>query len=414
MSNSYSDQEVCLLTQDTQLAKEANYVFSALLEVIDKFAPKIKPKFLELRALVLDAKKEPDIFDIDAFNTNIDVDLREDVMKSFSLYLMLLNIIEERRDVRNNKADLKDTFDELKKEGYSHKDISKILANTTVYPVFTAHPTESRRRIYLQAHRAISSNLGKIFEHNDTQAQNDLRYRLKLLWQSDLTRKEKIHVLSEVENLICTIDGPILNSISMLIDDIESLTNKTLQAPVVRLGSWVGGDRDGNPYVTNEVLTQVMKIQHTTIINKYIRITKDLLDELSISTNIVDIEGRLLNSITQELQYLDKTTRKIYANEPFRLKLFIIKKKLENRLLNINTLNESNFTYHRSSELIDDLNLMISSLDSLSAHKLKEFRNLVLTAGFHLLKLDFREHRDKLYDAVTEIFSLMGVADSDF
>ena len=415
------NKELYILTENSQLSKESSFIFNELLNVIDEFAPEIKDNFLNLRLNFLKARKDPSILNFNDVIKDIDVDNRTNLIKSFSLYLMLLNIVEERGEIAKEqknftttKTYLIDTIEELKKEGYSKKDIINILQDIRFYPVFTAHPTESRRRTFLEAHHDISDNLEKYFKYDDLNAVDNIKYRLKLLWQSNLIRDEKIEVLFELDNLLYIIESSMLDSLVDLVDDIGDIIGKELETSVIRLGSWIGGDRDGNPFVTNKVLTQVMKIQHDSIIEIYIKKIDEILRELSITTDIVDVNTDLLKSIEKDKQFISKTSKKLHDTEPFRAKLSLMKKKLKNRLLNINSLNEIEFSYKKSSEMIKDLDLMINSLDKISGKKLKKLRNLVLIAGFHLMKLDFREHKDALYSAITEIFSVLGMADADF
>ncbi|MCX2717099.1 phosphoenolpyruvate carboxylase [Helicobacter sp. MIT 21-1697] len=337
------------------------------------------------------------------------------IIKAFTLYHMLLNIVEELNLSNNATLNrLPKTLNELHKEGYNKSDILEILQHLHFYPVFTAHPTESRRRTFLEAHHQMSENIKNIFAHNDENAKSQLLYRLHLLWHTHLVRSEKMEILFELDNLLYIIESSILKSATKVLNDIESTLGKSLETSPIILGSWIGGDRDGNPYVSNEVMTKTMKIAHKAIIEIYIRISEKLIRELSMSIDFIQPSKRLMQSLQNHNSELLNSEAKLFAKEPFRAKLYLIKKKLQNRLIAINTTESINFTYKDSNELVEDIDMMIESLDSVSARKLIEFRHLVLLGGFHLLRLDFREHRDVILSATSEIFCLMGLSDSDF
>ncbi|TLD96364.1 phosphoenolpyruvate carboxylase [Helicobacter jaachi] len=337
------------------------------------------------------------------------------IIKAFTLYHMLLNIIEEL-NLSNNATlnTLPQSLQDLNKEGYDTCDMLEILEHLRFYPVFTAHPTESRRRTFLEAHHQMSQNIQAIFTHNDSAAKAQLLYRLHLLWHTHLVRSEKMEILFELDNLLYIIESSILEAATKVLGDIQCLLNKNLEHSPITLGSWIGGDRDGNPYVSNEIMTKVMKIAHKAIIEVYIKKCDKLIRELSMSMDFIKPSKALMQSLQDNIAQLSQSQATLFAKEPFRAKLYLIKKKLQNRLIAINTVDNIDFTYKDSKELIGDIDMLIESLDSISAAGLVEFRHLVLLGGFHLLRLDFREHRDVILNATSEVFCLIGRSDSDF
>ncbi len=199
-----------------------------------------------------------------------------------------------------------------------------------------------------------------------------------------------------------------------MLNAVETLLDKPLESSPITLGSWIGGDRDGNPYVNNEIMTKVMKITHNAIINIYINKCEKLIRELSLSMDFMKPTRTLMQSLHNETHELPQSEATLYAKEPFRAKLYLIRKKLKNRLIAINAPESVRFTYANSHELLTDIDMLIESLDSISAQGLREFRHLVLLGGFHLFGLDFREHRDTILNSISEIFCLLGLSDSDF
>ncbi|MFP4332146.1 MAG: phosphoenolpyruvate carboxylase [Campylobacterales bacterium] len=396
-----------------EMDRELNLVYGEMLGLIDEKAPHIKDQFLELRENFIQ-EIPVDSVDISDILDKLESDEIAELIRFFTIYMMLLNVIEERYESKKEPFSLESAIEELKKEGFEKSDIFEVLKEIEYYPVFTAHPTESRRRTFLEAHMGISANLEKIFPFGNEQEQTNLRYRLLLLWMTSLTRSEKIEVLFELDNLMYIVQNSVLDSVVQINQKVEEIIGQRIEKSPFRLGSWIGGDRDGNPYVTNDVMTKVMKHQHKTIIEHYITMVDDLIRELSISTELIDLPKELVESIEKEIEFLDEQSDRLYKKEPFRAKLSLIRQKLKNRILSVNTNNYLEFVYTHPKELISDLDVMIEALPSLAAKNIKGLRSLVMTTGFHLFQLDFREHKDAINSAIAEIFSLLGYCDSDY
>jgi phosphoenolpyruvate carboxylase len=392
---------------------ELGLVYSEMLGLIDHEAPHIKEQFLELRESFIQ-ERPVDSVDISDILNKLESDEIGELIRFFTIYMMLLNVIEERYEGKKDVLSLEGAIEELKKEGFEKGDIFEVLKEIEYYPVFTAHPTESRRRTFLEAHMGISGDLDKIFPFGNDAAQEHLRYRLLLLWMTSLTRSEKIEVLFELDNLMYIVQNSVLDSVVQINQKVEEIVGQRLEKSPFRLGSWIGGDRDGNPYVTNDVMTKVMKHQHKTIIEHYINMVDGLIRELSISTELVEAPKALIDSIEKEIEFLDEQSDRLYKKEPYRAKLSLIRQKLKNRLLLVNTNNHLEFVYTHPKELIDDLDIMIATLPTLASKNIKGLRSLVMTTGFHLFQLDFREHKDAINSAIGEIFSLLGYCDSDY
>ena len=339
-----------------------------------------------------------------------------EIIKAFSLYNILINIVEERFniDATQSLERIAGAYDSLLLEGFDRQDLDKILESICFYPVFTAHPTESRRRTFLEAHSEITQDLRKIFELGDKKAKEHIQYRLHLLWQTNLVRTQKIEVLFELDNLLFIVENSILPSSQKVLEYIETMLEHPLKHSPIRLGSWIGGDRDGNPFVTNDLMTEVMKIQHKLIINFYIKKLERLVRELSISEDYTKTSPRLDKSLQKELPILDEKIAQICSGEPFRAKLYIMIKKLQNRLVYVNAPSTISHTYATPQEIIADVDMLIESLDEVSGKYLRQFRRFVLLGGFHLMQLDFREHKDVFAQAISEILCLLGVCDNDF
>ncbi len=404
-------EELSILNPDSSTYHEVKFALEETLRLLEGISPELKSEFLRLREIFLKTRKESKL-PIDIIKKE-NLEHLEELVKIFSIYLMLINIIEERQ-IPEEDCQIEKVINELQNEGFEKDDILEVLESIRFYPVFTAHPTESRRRTFLESHHEIQNSLAKIFPFGNKDAYEDFSYRLMLLFKSDLVRDQKIEVLFELDNLVYILESSVLGAILKTNKRLQEIIQAPLKKSPIKLGSWIGGDRDGNPYVTNEVMTKVMKLQHKTIINVYIKLVEKLRRELSISTNVVEPTDALKESLEVESEYLDEDSKKLFQKEPFRAKLSLMEQKLRNRLLSVNSLSEVEFTYGSPKEFISDIDMLVDSLDTVSAKGLIELRNLVIGSGFHLMQLDFREHKDAIKSAITEIFSYLGVADSDF
>ncbi|WP_300720183.1 phosphoenolpyruvate carboxylase [uncultured Helicobacter sp.] len=391
---------------------QIDFVFQTIIHLLQNVDVELKEAFIRIKQSIEKHDSTTLLATLTQLNTQ---DKTLSIIKAFTLYHMLLNIIEELNASANMESNkLAKTLQELAKEGYEKPETLAILEQLCFYPVFTAHPTESRRRTFLEAHHQMSENIKAIFMHNDEKAKNQLLYRLTLLWHTHLVRSEKMEILYELDNLLYIIESSVLESATEVLNAVETLLDKPLESSPITLGSWIGGDRDGNPYVNNEIMTKVMKITHNAIINIYINKCEKLIRELSLSMDFMKPTRTLMQSLHNETHELPQSEATLYAKEPFRAKRYLIRKKLKNRLIAINAPESVRFTYANSHELLTDIDMLIESLDSISAQGLREFRHLVLLGGFHLFGLDFREHRDTILNSISEIFCLLGLSDSDF
>lgn len=389
---------------------QIEFVSQSIIQLLDSIDKELKETFI----IIKDALEKQDKNTL-LHTLKCSQDKTLSIIKAFTLYHMLLNIIEELNlSTQTQPNQLPQTLQELAKEGYQSADILEILESLCFYPVFTAHPTESRRRTFLEAHHQMSEYIKAILFYDDKNAKEKLLYRLKLLWHTHLVRSEKMEILYELDNLLYIIESSILFSATQVLGFVQSMLNTPLESSPIILGSWIGGDRDGNPYVSNEIMTKAMKIAHHSIIDIYIKQTQKLLRELSLSIDFIKPSRALMQSLHNEICELPSGEATLYAKEPFRAKLYLIKKKLKNRLIAINAPQSISFTYKDSKELLADIDMLIESLDPTLAQGLVEFRHLVLLGGFHLFRLDFREHRDEILNTISEVFCLLGLSDSDF
>ena len=289
-------------------------------------------------------------------------------------------------------------------QDFSDADLRKWLENFEVRPVFTAHPTEAARR-------SILSKLSTISELLD-QPESDVRERrlaeaVDLLWQTDELRLGRPEPLDEAINALYYLDDLFRFTVPEVLDDFARELSRlgiklSPTATPLTFGSWIGGDRDGNPNITPEITKQAIALQ----MGHAIRVTLEALDELrqalSVSTKLAGTSEALVKSVAQDLELLPEIEprfKRINVEEPYRLKATAIRHKL---LLTRDrhargTSHEPGRDYADTAELISDLMLMYNSLlanrGELIAHGLLE-RTIRTVAAFGLTHatMDVREH----------------------
>jgi phosphoenolpyruvate carboxylase len=338
------------------------------------------------------------------------------LVRAFNVYFNLANVAEQVHRSRvlaqeriNGGSWLTRAVDhilEAKKSGHSisDADLKKWLENFEVRPVFTAHPTEAARRSVLSKLSTISELLD---DPDSPTRDRRLAEAVDLLWQTDELRLGRPEPLDEAINALYYLDDLFRLTIPEVLDDFSrELSRLGIKlAPTttpLTFGSWIGGDRDGNPNITPEITKQAIVLQ----MGHAIRVTLEALDELrqalSVSTKLAGTSEPLLQSVAKDLELLPEIEprfKRINVEEPYRLKATAIRHRL---LLtrdrhNNGTAHEPGRDYANTEELLNDLMLMYNSLlanrGELIAHGLLE-RTIRTVAAFGVTHatMDVREH----------------------
>jgi len=411
----------------------------------------------ELRLLTKDLRSQTDLLLIDktykrivSIVENLNYDKALKVVRAFSIYFILVNAADEIHQIRLSRLKmfdkndlLQNSFEEvlmkLKAKGISFNFIKKILNEIELNPVFTAHPTEATRQTILKKISNISNLLLKreIIKNTNEEIEKifeDLKSEITLLWQSNEIRFHRVTVKDEIQRGLYFFTNVLYNVIPNYYNKINSKINKIFNLdlyknsleennslskyylPVlIKFGSWMGGDRDGHPFVTTDISKETMINHQKKIINLYLQDLNNLYDSLSSSTNIIKVQSRLLRSIEEDKGKLEIDFEGSFLRDPsevYRTKLSLIYQKLQN------TLNHKNYFYSSSNELINDLNLLFESLIQnkglvIAETKLLQLIYKVKTFGFHLAYLDIRQNSNLLRQTINEIFQITDVS-SDF
>jgi phosphoenolpyruvate carboxylase len=373
------------------------------------------------------------------------LDVSEEVAlaRAFATYFHLANITEQvhrARDMRRGRAErggwLARARAEITAEGVTPAQIAAAADRLEVRPVFTAHPTEAARRSILVKLRAVADLLDAeaaeraVIGAADVDAVNSrLAEIIDLLWQTDELRVERPEPTDEARNAIYYLTDLYRDAASRVLTDLSStLTDlggppRPGSAPL-RFGTWIGGDRDGNPFVTPEVTRQVLLMQHEHGIAAAEGAVAELINELSVSQAVRPAPQELLDSVAADLERLDGIParyKRIHAEEPYRLKARAVEAKLANtRTRHAEGLpHRPGVDYADASELLADLQVMRDALARSRGHLaakgvLDRVIRTVTAFGLQLATLDVREHSAAHHAALGELYDVTGELDRPY
>lgn len=370
------------------------------------------------------------------------------IIRAFNLYFSLVNLAEEEHQFHERKSQLKsdgplwmgsflNTIGEFKQEGLTAEEVEKLINELDYMPVFTAHPTESKRRAVMDNLRRIFLTLGELNEAENYQnpyAQEKviqkLQYQIQVLWKTDEVRRQKPTVEDEVRNGIYYFRQSLFKAVPIVYRYMERALarhypNDSIETPnFLTFGSWIGGDRDGNPFVTHKTTVNALLMQHRAILYEYERRIFELSSILTQSRFISDIKQEVINRATiVDADLLERVFHKRsdrHINEPYRRFLYIMRGKIQENLkyieaqLNGQPAEKSLFAYKSEQELLADLELIRDSLYShgdkdVADADLKDLIRLVKTFGFYLMRLDIRQESTVHTDAVADLLSHLGI-----
>ncbi len=363
---------------------------------------------------------------------SLSIDEAYKVVRAFSIYFILVNAADEvnrvrlqRRNIINNDTAVVGTFDYtfkiLSEDKISIKNLEKVINNLNVMPVFTAHPTEATRQTILRKILTISQLLLKREVTKNTKDEleeinRQLQSEITILWQSNEIRFHRVTVKDEIQRGLFFFKDVIYNILPEFYLHLNSKMNSFFKydkpiPPIINFGSWMGGDRDGHPYVTVDLTKETLLNNKRQILNLYLQDLDPLYVSLSTSSNIIRANKKLIQSINTDLDKLEvKSTDGILRDpsEKYRNKLYLISLKLQK------TIEDSPYGYKDVSEFIEDLNFIYFSLLENKGKLIAEEKVLPLiykaqTFGFYLVTTDIRQNSSLLRDAINDIFNYSGV-----
>ncbi len=347
------------------------------------------------------------------------------VIRAFSYFSHLANIAEDRHHVRRREVheragslqpgSLGYCLERLHEAGVRPAEIARTLQHGFISPVLTAHPTEVQRKSILDAERSIAE-LVEQREHLQTERERRdnelmLRARITQLWQTRMLRYSKLTVADEIENALSYYHATFLRQIPRIYADLEEALPGSSLRSFLRMGHWIGGDRDGNPNVSAATLRHALKRQSEVALRHYLTELHELGAELSISARLTRISPEM-----QQLAERSPDRNEHRMDEPYRRALTGMYARLAATLHSLTGTEALRHAvapqdpYANAEELLADLRIIESSLlshhaQALIAPRLKPLLRAVQVFGFHLATLDLRQSSDQHEAVVAELLA---------
>jgi phosphoenolpyruvate carboxylase len=450
-----STVEKLSLLDDQQLRRHVRFLGHILGEVITKRAGRSVFETVEkLRQGFINLRKDDNAeirTELLSLISELDAQTLRDVIRAYSMYFSLLNTAEEAFNYHNRVLQLRNggelwegsylnTLNELKQSGVTLPQLQHIMDTMVYMPVFTAHPTESKRRTVMDILRKIFL-LDEKLTHDpltafdEERAKQQIKKEVDLLWSTDEVRAVKPTVRDEIKNGLYYFNVSLFDAIPKTYRNLENAIRRvyadeieageTFHVPgFVKFGSWIGGDRDGNPFVTAETTEMAIQLQKRSVIRRYIEDVTKLSFILTHSGSICDISAALADDLAlSEKCYGDAFNAKAdrFLSEPYRRKLYMMRYRLQDNLNQLSQyfrpdkeISVSGHGYANEDEFLKDLYLIRDSLiggdDADSAFaELNDLIRLVETFGFYLYHLDVRQESTRHSEAVAEVLRVTGL-----
>ncbi|MBP1996824.1 phosphoenolpyruvate carboxylase [Paenibacillus eucommiae] len=364
-------------------------------------------------------------------------EVRHHVIRAFAIYFQLVNIAEQNHRIRRKRdyerstgetvqpGSIESIIQDLKARHVPKDEVQQILQSISLELIMTAHPTEAMRRAVLDINLRISNDVMKLDDPTLTYRERE-QLREKLLgevlnlWQTDELRDRKPTVIDEVRNGLFYFDQTLFDVLPDVYHELERCLGKYYPdeewhvPSFLKFGSWIGGDRDGNPSVVSSVTWKTLGLHRKLALDKYEKELKKTVSQMSFSKNIVQVSDELLDSIQSDREALGNT-RGIWRNEkePYRIKVSYMIEKIHNTG---NPAVPDSQKYNKPEEFTQDLRIIDRSLRGHFAHYvadayIKKLIRQVDLFGFHLSTLDIRQHSKEHELAMTEILAQMGLAE---
>jgi len=411
--------------------------------------PEVLAAVERLRKGFIRLRKRPDPRErarLMGFIESLDVVTLTHVLRAFSAYFSLANIAEEafhhrerRRQMRVGGPLWRGSFDdalrEFKREGITAEQLQTLLNRMRLVPVFTAHPTEAKRRTLMECVRRIfvvGENLDdpRIGAEQRAEIFQEIEGEIQILWKTDEVRTERPQVRDEIKNGMFYFRESLFTSVPETYRNLDKALRRIYGADCgikvpscLRFGSWIGGDRDGNPFVTPETTAMAVRLHHREVLRVYLRSVTELGHILTHSRVLFTPSAAFDAGLARdEAAHPDaflghKENR--FGFEPYRRKLYFMRYRLHANLRAVEARMDgrkpdSTAGYHSEKEFLNDLYTIRESLVShgdanLADGRLKDLIRLAETFGFYLVHLDVRQESGRHTRAVMEVLNHLGL-----
>ena len=373
---------------------------------------------------------EPAKLELQELLNQLDPKETVDVVRAFSLFSHLANIAEDLHHTRRTRSHdragdpprrgtIANVMTQASQAGIEAEELRAFFKDAHVLPVLTAHPTEVRRKSTMRHELAISALLAQCErsdltpdEHNEIKDQ--IRRTVLALWQTSMIRYSRLNVVDEVTNGLAYYDYSLLGQLPRIYraieDKLSSLDKKTEPiAPFLQMGSWIGGDRDGNPFVTAEVLRDTVNRHGSKIVMFYFQELDELGAELSLASTLVQVSPNLTK--------LAKKSPKSFDKEPYRSAISGIYSRLAATAKKLKSPDPPRRPvgkappYSSADEFAADLNTIKNSLVAngsadLADGRLRDLLRSVNCFGLHLASLDLRQNSAVHESVISELFDV--------
>ncbi len=389
---------------------------------------------------------------------NCDLDTAIDVIRAFTVYFHLVNTAEQYHRTRrrriheidpNNRpqhGSIEALITFFKKNKLDAAILQPLLDHLAIDLVFTAHPTEATRRSLITKAQhvarllAVNDHKELMTPHEQAQWQQDLDTVIDLLWRTDAVRQVRLQPIDEIKMGISYLDEILYDALADLYSKFEDLLHKTYPQlsipPFLRIGSWIGGDQDGNPFVGPQTMLTALHLQRGYVIDHYRTALSNLARECSQSVNHAHISPALQQSLQYDRECLPDYAQELGEQsklEPYRAKFSFMWKRLEvirEKPLEASTLvirtahgarqeQKRPGDYQNAADMLADLHLVRESLladgeRALAHGPLLKLIRQVEIFGFYFAALDVRQHSERHAAALAELLRVTGLCSDDY
>jgi len=408
--------------QDAPLRQDVRWLAATLGRVVGRLAGEDTFHAVEdlrraCRARRLGVPGAPDLDALLARTRSLPPETARLTARAFTVFFILINAAEQAHRVRRSRQDdlaaaqrgsVRWSLQRLREAGQSADEVTRALLTLDVRPVLTAHPTESARRTILDLQARLAEGLlarDGAPEPQRRAIEGRLEGEVELLWLTEEVRRDRPSVMDEVSNALWYLEDRLLEAASRvrerLVQAFEDEFGRGLAAVTpLSMGSWVGGDRDGNPFVTAEITLAAARSARRAVLSHYARALADLAARLSVSERLAAVSPELRASLERDRQDLPA--------EPLRLKVSFMRARVE----------ADPPGYASPGELERDLKLIADSLDAVGAgHARRALVEPLLAQvrahGFHGYRLDVREDASVHTRALDDLTAAVGLGRLD-
>jgi phosphoenolpyruvate carboxylase len=416
------------------LAREVRLLGALLGQVIIEQAGDATYEAVErIRRRAIALRRADDPIERDRQATDLDsLDLAaaEAIVSAFSTYFQLVNLAEARGRVRTLRRreraardgllddSVADAIAQLRQQGESEQALDELVGRLRVIPVLTAHPTEARRRTALVALRRCGLLLERLDDprltpSEDREVRRRLREEITLLWRTSDLRSVAPEPLDEVRTAMAVFDATLFTTVPRLyratdaaFDARRGRAVRTGERPprvpaFARYGSWIGGDRDGNPFVTADTTERTMRIQADHVLHGYEAVAQRLMQTVAASSSGRRIPRALASRLGRDAEDLPETDRQLrrrFPDEPYRQRFGFMAERLRRTRVALTDDPGPRIGHYDSAASLDaeiaevQDALIEEGLGRVAWGEVAEFRWQVATFGFHLASLEIRQH----------------------